>query len=209
VRVWHALHEISQLRHVWMSLVAHWLYIDGVDSILRMAVDYDLSLGFDHKSLLMALLITQFTGFSAAIAFGFLGNCYCPRAGLLIELLIYMVVTVRASIMSSPGEFNVLAFTIGLAQGGIQTLSRSLHARANRTTEFFGFYNMLGKFVAVIGPVMMGLAGAVSSSPRTGILSLLMLFVAGALVLIKVDVGRSQIMRLTSCINTRCCALNI
>ncbi len=196
VRVWHTLHEIRRLRHVWLFLVAYWLYIDGVDTIVRMAVDYGLSLGFDHKSLLMALLITQFTGFPAAIAFGFLGSRFGPRAGILLGLLIYTVVTIRASVMSSPDEFYMLAFAIGLAQGGVQALSRSLYARmipGNRTAEFFGFYNMLGKFAAVIGPVMMGWAGALSASPRTGILSLLILFIAGALVLTRVEVDRSRI----------------
>lgn len=196
VRVWHTLHEVRRLRNVWLFLIAYWLYIDGVDTIVRMAVDYGLSLGFDHKSLLMALLITQFTGFPAAIAFGYLGSRFGPRAGILIGLLVYMVVTVRASVMSSPGEFFLLAFAIGLAQGGVQALSRSLYARmipGNRTAEFFGFYNMLGKFAAVIGPVMMGWVGALSGSPRTGILSLLILFVTGALVLLKVEIDSRQI----------------
>jgi UMF1 family MFS transporter len=196
VRVWNTLHEIRRLRHVWLFLVAYWLYIDGVDTIVRMAVDYGLSLGFDHKSLLTALLITQFTGFPAAIAFGFLGSRFGPRAGILLGLLIYTVVTIRASVMSSPDEFYVLAFAIGLAQGGVQALSRSLYARmipGNRTAEFFGFYNMLGKFAAVIGPVMMGWVGALSDSPRTGILSLLILFIAGALVLTRVQVDRRRI----------------
>jgi len=194
--VWHNLHEVRQLRNVWLFLIAYWLYIDGVDTVVRMAVDYGLSLGFDHKSLLMALLITQFTGFPAAIAFGYQGTRFGPRAGILIGLMIYLVVTVRASVMTSPGEFFLLAFAIGLAQGGIQALSRSLCARmipGNRTAEFFGFYNMLGKFAAVIGPVMMGWVGALSASPRTGILSLQFLFVAGALVLLKVEVGRCRV----------------
>jgi UMF1 family MFS transporter len=196
VRVWLTLHEVRKLRNVWLFLIAYWLYIDGVDTVVRMAVDYGLSLGFDHKSLLMALLITQFTGFPAAIAFGYLGSRFGPRAGILIGLLIYMAVTVRASVMTSPGEFFLLAFAIGLAQGGIQALSRSLYARmipGNRTAEFFGFYNMLGKFAAVIGPVMVGWVGALSASPRAGILSLLILFVTGALVLLKVEVGRCRV----------------
>jgi UMF1 family MFS transporter len=195
VRVWHTLHEVRRLRNVWLFLIAYWLYIDGVDTVVRMAVDYGLSLGFDHKSLLMALLITQFTGFPAAIAFGYLGSRFGPRAGIMIGLLVYVVVTVRASVMSSAGEFYLLAFAIGLAQGGIQALSRSLYARmipGNRTAEFFGFYNMLGKFAAVIGPLMMGWVGAISASPRTGILSLLILFIAGALVLLKVEVVDSR-----------------
>jgi UMF1 family MFS transporter len=195
VRVWHTLHEVRRLRNLWLFLIAYWLYIDGVDTIVRMAVDYGMSLGFDHKSLLLALLITQFTGFPAAVAFGYIGSRFGPRAGILIGLFVYMVVTVRASVMSSPAEFYLLAFAIGLAQGGIQALSRSLYARmipGNRTAEFFGFYNMLGKFAAVIGPVMMGWVGALSASPRTGILSLLVLFIAGALVLLKVEVGNNQ-----------------
>ncbi len=193
VRVWHTLHEVRKLRNIWLFLIAYWLYIDGVDTVVRMAVDYGLSLGFDHKNLLVALLITQFTGFPAAIAFGYLGSRFGPKAGILVGLLIYMAVTVRASVMASPGEFFLLAFAIGLAQGGIQALSRSLYARmipGNRTAEFFGFYNMLGKFAAVIGPVMMGWVGALSASPRTGILSLLLLFVAGAIVLLRVEVAR-------------------
>jgi UMF1 family MFS transporter len=195
-RVWKTLHAVRQLRNVWLFLVAYWLYIDGVDTVVRMAVDYGLSLGFDHKSLLIALLITQFTGFPAAIAFGFLGSRFGPRMGILLGLSLYMVVTVRASLMTSQSEFFLLAFAIGLAQGGIQALSRSLYARmipGDRTAEFFGFYNMLGKFAAVIGPVMIGWVGALTNSPRAGILSLLVLFVAGALILLKVQVANKAV----------------
>ncbi len=190
-RVWATLQEVRQLRNIWLFLVAYWLYIDGVDTIVRMAVDYGLSLGFDQNSLITALLITQFTGFPAALAFGWFGGRYGPKTGIFVGLAVYIVVTVWASVMDSVAEFYYLAFLIGLAQGGIQALSRSLYARmipADRSAEFFGFYNMLGKFAAILGPVMIGWVGVISGNPRTGILSLLVLFVVGGLVLAKVEV---------------------
>lgn len=192
VRIWQTLHEVRQLRNVWLFLVAYWLYIDGVDTIVRMAVDYGLSLGFDRNSLIVALLITQFTGFPSALAFGWLGGRYGPKAGIYTGLLVYIIVTFWASVMDSATEFYYLAFSIGLAQGGIQALSRSMYARmipAGRSAEFFGFYNMLGKFAAIIGPVMIGWVGVLSGNPRIGILSLLVLFVAGGVILMKVKVA--------------------
>jgi len=177
------------LQNVWIFLVAYWLYIDGIDTIVRMAVDYGLSLGFNQNNLILALLLTQFTGFPSALLFGRLGSRFGPKAGILAGLSIYILVTVWASLMNSAAEFYFLAVLIGLAQGGVQSLSRSLFARmipAGRSAEFFGFYNMLGKFAAIIGPVMMGWIGTLSGNPRTGILSLLVLFLAGAFILMKV-----------------------
>ena len=194
-RVWATLQEVRQLRNIWLFLVAYWLYIDGVDTIVRMAVDYGLSLGFDQNSLITALLITQFTGFPAALAFGWFGGRYGPKTGIFIGLAVYIVVTIWASVMDSVAEFYYLAFFIGLAQGGIQALSRSLYVRmipAERSAEFFGFYNMLGKFAAILGPVMIGWVGVISGNPRTGILSLLVLFVVGGFILTKVNVPDSE-----------------
>jgi UMF1 family MFS transporter len=180
------LDKIRQLRHVWLFLFAYWLYIDGVDTIVRMAVDYGLSLGFDRKSLILALLITQFTGFPSALLFGRIGSRFGARAGIFLALSIYAIVTLRGALMDSVQDFYLLAFAIGLAQGGIQALSRSFFARMipdGHTAEFFGFYNMLGKFAAILGPLMIGVVGEMTGSPRAGILSLLVLFVAGAVLL--------------------------
>jgi UMF1 family MFS transporter len=190
-RIWKTLHEIRQLRNLWLFLLAYWFYIDGVGTVIHMAVDYGLSIGFDKENLILALLITQFTGFPAALLFGRLGSRFGPRAGILLGLAIYMVVTVWGALMDEVSEFYMLAIAIGVAQGGIQALSRSLYARmipAGRTAEFFGFYNMLGKFAAIMGPFLMGWVGVMTGNPRVGILSLLVFFLAGALILMRVDV---------------------
>jgi UMF1 family MFS transporter len=182
-------HEIRQLRTVFMFLLAYWCYIDGVDTIVRMAVDYGLSLGFNSNSLIVALLITQFIGFPAAIGFGYLGKHIGAKRGIYIAIAAYVLIVVWASRMDSEQEFYGLAIAIGLVQGGIQSLSRSFYARLiphDKSAEFFGFYNMLGKFAAVFGPLMVGWVGALSGNPRIGILTLLLLFFLGALLLSRV-----------------------
>ncbi len=191
----HTLREISRLPQTFLFLLAYWLYIDGVDTIIRMAVDYGLSLGFPSNSLITALLITQFVGFPAAIAFGRLGERIGARTGILIALGVYVAVTTWGAFMNQVWEFYLLAAVIGLVQGGVQSLSRSLYARlipAGRSAAFFGFYNMLGKFAAVLGPILMGWVGVLTGNPRVGILSVLVLFVLGALLLLKVDLVRGQ-----------------
>jgi UMF1 family MFS transporter len=178
--------HIRAVRPAFLFLMAYWLYIDGVDTVVRMAVDYGLSIGFAAEGLMTALLITQLVGFPAALAFGRLGERHGPKFGIGVAILVYLVTIAWASQMDSEAEFYALAVVIGLVQGGIQSLSRSLFARlipAERAGEFFGFYNMLGKFAAVIGPVLMGWVGVISGSPRIAILSVGVLFVLGALLL--------------------------
>jgi UMF1 family MFS transporter len=186
--------EIRRLRVVFMFLLGYWLYIDGVDTIVRMAVDYGLSIGFDSNKLIVALLITQFIGFPSAIVFGKIGEKLGPKTGIFIGLGFYIFVTSWAYFMTTVAEFYALAVCIGLVQGGVQSLSRSLYARiipVNKSAEFFGFYNMLGKFAAVIGPVMVGWVGVTLGNSRLGILSIVVLFVFGAAFLyrVKVDEG--------------------
>jgi UMF1 family MFS transporter len=182
--------EVRRLRTVTLFLLAYWLYIDGVDTIIRMAVDYGMALGFGRNGLILALLITQFVGFPAAIAFGRIGAHLGAKTGILIGIGVYVGVTVWAFFMDSTWEFYALAVTIGLVQGGVQALSRSFYARLippDKSAEFFGFYNMLGKFAAVIGPVLMGVVGVVTGNPRAAILSILVLFVGGGTLLVFVN----------------------
>ncbi len=187
--------KIRQLRMVLLFLLGYWFYIDGVDTVIRMAVDYGLSLGFDSNVLIVALLVTQFVGFPSAIAFGKLGEKIGAKPGIFICITVYLIITVWAVFIDQVYEFYVMAIAVGLVQGGVQALSRSLYAQIipqRMAGEFFGFYNMLGKFAAVIGPVLMGWTGLIFGNPRISILSLAILFIIGALLLSRVNVSQGQ-----------------
>jgi UMF1 family MFS transporter len=178
-----------ELRTVLLFLVAYWLYIDGVHTMVRMAVDYGLALGFPSKTLVAALLITQFVGFPAALVFGKLGERFGPRRGILVGIAVYVGVTLWGYRMQSVWEFYVLAGAVGLVQGGVQSLSRSYYARLiprARAAQFFGFYNLMGRFAAVLGPMLMGGVSYATGNPRLSILAIIVLFLAGAALLTRV-----------------------
>ncbi len=181
--------SLRQYRAVAMFLLAYWLYIDGVNTVIKMAVDYGLSLGFPATSLIVALLITQFVGFPAALAFGWLGKRLGPKAGIQIAIVVYLAITIWAYWLDSVHDFYAMAVVIGLVQGGVQSLSRSYYGRLiprGKTGEFFGFFNMMGKFAAVLGPLLTGWVALVSGSSRLAILSLVLLFGVGGILLQRV-----------------------
>jgi UMF1 family MFS transporter len=181
--------RVRSMPEVWRFLLAYWLYIDAVDTVIRMAVDYGLSLGLPSQSLITALLITQFVGFPAAIVFARLAGRVGTQRSILIGIVVYIGVTVLGYFMTTVAEFYALAIVIGLVQGGVQALSRSFYSRLipqAEAGEFFGFYNMLGKFASVLGPLLMGIVGVLTGSSRQAILSLVVLFVLGGVLLMRV-----------------------
>lgn len=186
---------LRRLRMAFTLLVAYWFYIDGVDTIVRMGVDYGLSLGFPAESLLTALLITQVVGFPAALLFGRLGERMGAKRAIWLAITVYVLVVFWASHMAESWEFYVMAVAIGLVQGGIQAMSRALYARmipAEHAGRLFGLYNMMGKFAAIIGPLLVGWVTLATDSARLGILSILVLFAVGGLLLSRVDVARGE-----------------
>jgi UMF1 family MFS transporter len=191
------LKRIRHLKVVGLFLLAYWFYIDGVDTIIRMAVDYGISLGFPSDSLITALLIVQFVAFPSALAYGWIAGKIGTKEAILTSIVAYSVITVFGAFMQEKWHFYTLAVCIGLFQGGIQALSRSLYTRIipkKKAAQFFGFYNMLGKFAAILGPLLMGTITAVTGNPRIGILAILILLIVGFILLIKVDVEEGQRM---------------
>ena len=187
--------EIRNMKVVGTFLLAYFFYIDGVDTIIKMAVDYGMSLNFSGESLIIALLIVQFVAFPAALIYGQLSSKVGIKTAIMIGIIAYSFITFLGYFITKAWHFYVLAILIGLFQGGIQALSRSLYSRiipAEKSAEFFGFYNMLGKFAAIIGPALMGTISLVTGSARLGILSILLLFILGAFFLNKVDLDEGK-----------------
>jgi UMF1 family MFS transporter len=208
------LRELRRLRQLSLFLAAYWCYIDGVDTIIRMAVDYGISLGFAPGDLMAALLLVQFIGFPAALLFARLGAAWGVRRAILLAIAAYGGITLWGALISRRSDFFALAAAIGLFQGGIQALSRSFFARLippGRSAEFFGFYNLLGKMAAIVGPALVAATGllvraalappdgppeaaeaASRLASRWGMAAILVLFAAGALLFSRVDEARGK-----------------
>ena len=190
------LKEIRSFKVLVLFLVAYWIYIDGVNTVIKTAVFFgDRVLGLEQASLITALLVTQFVAFPAALAFGALGQRIGPKPAILMGLGVYVAALVYAwRFLEDAGDFYVLAVAIGLVQGGVQSLSRSLYARLvppSKTAEFFGFFNMVGKFATIFGPLMIAFTPMVipGADERDGILSLTLLFLVGGFLLSRVRVA--------------------
>lgn len=189
------IRHVRAVRPAALFLLAYWFYIDGVDTIVRMAVDYGRQLGLDTRDLILAILVTNLVGFPATLLYGRIAERTGARAAILGGLVIYVFITIGAFQVAAAWHFYALACAVGLVMGGVQASSRAFFSRLippGRVAEFFGFYNMLGKFAAVLGPVMVGWTAAATGSPRIGILTVLVLFVVGGLLLWRVPETRPE-----------------
>jgi UMF1 family MFS transporter len=183
------LRNVLRHREVSLFLLAYWLYIDGVHTIYTMAVDYGVALGLPTSSLLAALLLTQFVAFPSALALGWLGNRYGAKNGILLCIAVYFAATLYAYVLDTVAEFFALAVVVGLVQGGVQSLSRSFFGRLvpeGKGGEFFGFYNMMGKFASFLGPMLIAVVALTTGDSRASITSLVVLFIAGGVLLWRV-----------------------
>ena len=187
--LWQTVKQIKNHKPVYMFLLAYWLYIDAVGTVANMAVDFGIKLGFASDSLIKALLIVQFVSFPAAIVFGRIGEKFGAKRGLYLGISVYIGVTIWALSMKTENDFYMMAVAVGLVQGGVQSLSRSYFASLipkQSAGQFFGFYNMLGKFAAVLGPLVVGSVAAITGNPNQAIFALIVFFIAGMVLLSRV-----------------------
>ncbi len=204
VQVGHTFKDIKRYKVAGLFLLAYWFYIDGVDTIIKMAIAYGNALAaqglmeITQADLIIILLLVQFIAFPCALLYPKLGKLVGIKRAILVAIIGYAGLVVFGAFSTQTWHFYALACGVGMFQGGIQALSRSFYTRLiphEKAGEFFGFFNLLGKFAAVIGPTLFGFVGLATGSPRMAMLSIVLLFVVGGAVLLLVDEEKGRQMR--------------
>ena len=187
--------QIKQYQTVFIFLGAYFFYIDGVDTIIKMVIPYATAVmgndALDTFSLLAILLIIQIIAFPCAIFYGNMAKRFSARTMIIIGIFTDIISCIAAFFISSVWHIFILGAMIGSAQGGIQALSRSYFAKIipkEKSNEFFGFYNIFGKFSAIMGPTLMSLTTAVTGNARWSIIGIIPLFLVGFIIFIRLPV---------------------
>ncbi|HEU6450079.1 MAG TPA: MFS transporter [Gemmatimonadaceae bacterium] len=183
-------------RHALIMLFAFMVYNDGIQTIQKMAAAYGAELGIGRDVLIMAILLVQFVGFPFAFLFGALAARISAKRAIFLGLLVYAGISVLGYFMRTGTHFVVLALLVATVQGGTQALSRSLFASlipTHKSGEFFGFYSVFEKFASILGPLLFAVTVALTGSSRNAILSIILFFILGAMLLSRVDVAEGQL----------------
>ncbi len=194
-RLFQTFRDIQKHKALFLFLLAYFFYIDGVSTIIKMAATYGTDLGISSTNLLMILLVTQFVAFPFAWLYGKLTERFPGKTMLYVGIIIYTILCIYAYFIKTTTDFWILALLVGTSQGGIQALSRSYFAKLvpkEQSNEFFGFYNIFGRFAAVLGPFLVGIVSQMTDSTNSGVLSIVSLFIIGGLLLIKVPEQSSK-----------------
>lgn len=195
IRLADTFKQMKQYQTVFLFLGAYFFYIDGVDTIIKMVIPYATAVmgnnALDTFSLLAILLIIQIIAFPCAIFYGNMAKRLSARTMIIIGIFTYIISCIAAFFISSVWHIFILGAMIGSAQGGIQALSRSYFAKIipkEKSNEFFGFYNIFGKFSAIMGPTLMSLTTAVTGNARWSIIGIIPLFLVGFIIFIRLPV---------------------
>lgn len=183
------LRKIKKDKAILLFLSAYFFYIDGVHTIIGMATSYGTDLGISMTALLIILLLTQFVAFPFTIIYGKLSEKYGGKKLILVGIVTYALICCYGYFIKTAVDFWILAMLVGSAQGGIQAISRSYFAKLvpkEKSAEYFGFYSIFGKFAAVLGPFLVGVVTQITGKTNNGIISLIILFIIGGLIMIRV-----------------------
>lgn len=194
-RIGQTLKKIRKNPSVLYFIIAYFCYIDGVYTIISMATTYGGEVGISDTNMILALLLTQFIAFPCAIFAGNLAEKVGTLKVIRVSILIYCGICIFGYQLDKAWEFWVLAVVVGMAQGGIQSLSRSYFGRLipkNESNEYFGFFDIFGKFADFFGPMIMSFCALVLGSSTYGILGLLLLFVVGYVLLRKIPENQEK-----------------
>jgi UMF1 family MFS transporter len=187
-------HTFRKMRHFTelpKFLISFLIYNDGVQTVIVMAVIFGRELGFGQLTLIGCLLMVQIIGFPAALFMGKLAQWIGEKRTIYLCLAVYCVIVVYGYFMSEPWQFWVLGFLVGLVQGGSQAISRSLYSSllpVGHSAEFFGFFAIANRFASILGPFIFGLVAVLTGSTRHAILSVILFFIVGFVILMTVDV---------------------
>lgn len=185
--------ELRKYRELFLFLAAFWIYNDGIGTISKMAAIYGAEIGISQSALIGALLMTQFVGIPFSFAFGRLAGYIGVKNSIMLGLFVYTVISISSYFMETALHFFILAFFVGTVQGGTQALSRSLYGSMlpkEKTAEFFGFYGMSSKFAGIFGPLAFAVVSQTTGTSRLSIISLIVFFIAGAILLSRVDIRK-------------------
>ncbi|MDR3190653.1 MAG: MFS transporter [Lactobacillaceae bacterium] len=184
-RLWATVKELPKHPRVFWFLLSYFFYIDGVNTIFTMASSFALAIGVPSGQLIIVLLFVQLVAFPFSLMFGWLADIFGNRKVLVFGMFIYLGLLSFAFFVTTPWEFWIVAFFVGMAQGGMQALSRSYLGQLvpkERSNEFFGFFNIFGKFSAIIGPALYGIVVQISGRSQTAAGSLIVLFIIGLIL---------------------------
>lgn len=194
-RLGETFRELRGYRNAFLMLLAFLVYNDGIGTIIKMATIYGSEIGIDQNSMILAILIVQFVGIPFSFAFGSIAGRVGAKRSIFAGLLVYVGISILGYYMTSAAHFLLLAGLVGVVQGGTQALSRSLFASMiprHKSGEFFGFFAVFEKFAGIFGPAIFGLTILVTGSSRNAILSVIVFFAVGALLLALVDVDEGR-----------------
>jgi UMF1 family MFS transporter len=194
-RLLETFHELRGYRQALLMLVAFLLYNDGIQTIIRMASIYGAEVGIDQNAQIAAFVVVQFVGVPCSFLFGALAGRIGAKTAIFLALAVYVGISVLGYFMTSAWQFFALAGLVGTVQGGSQALSRSLFARMipkHKSSEYFGFFAVFEKFAGIAGPALFAASVSLFASSRAAVLSVIVFFVLGALVLTRVDVAAGE-----------------